>query len=70
MNTIGQKNGLIDISIDGQSKIHYESMLYRRSTKVKPQAFIFATWFGGGDSSWAPDRTVEAYFRNFKIYKL
>ena len=37
---------------------------------IKVQAFILATWFGGGDSSWAPSETTEAYFRNFKIYKL
>ena len=56
--------------MDGVPRLSFDRMMFRRNANIKVQAFILATWFGGGDSSWAPSETTEAYFRNFKIYKL
>lgn len=72
MNDVGKKNGVVQLDVDGDTKILYEKMVYR--TPANPtldiDSFIFATWFGGSDNSWAPATRQEAYFRNFKIYKL
>ncbi|KAH7623701.1 hypothetical protein NADE_008524 [Nannochloris sp. 'desiccata'] len=72
MNDIGTKNGLLQVDVDGETKILYEKVVYR--TAAKPDldiaGLVFATWFGGSDKTWAPDTKQEAYWKNFKIYKL
>jgi len=72
MNDVNKQNGLLQVDIDGKTKILYEKVVYR--TAAKPDldiaGLIFATWFGGGDKTWAPDKKEEAYWKNFKIYKL
>jgi hypothetical protein len=70
LNDPGKHNGLIKVEIDGDTKIEYDKMNWRHNGNLKIDALAFATWFGGSDSSWAPDRDVEAYWRNLKIYKL
>lgn len=50
--------------------IESDKLTYRASEDVFPEAFTFSTWFGGSDETWSPSTTLEAYFRNFKLYRL
>jgi hypothetical protein len=72
MNDVGKQNGVLQVDIDGDTKILYEKVVYRTTAKpdLDIDALVFATWFGGGDKSWAPDTKQESYWKNFKIYKL
>ena len=70
MNDVGKKNGVVQVDVDGAVRIHYDKLVWRNRESLSVDALRFATWFGGGDSSWAPTRTVESYWRNFRIYKL
>lgn len=70
LNDVGKKNGVVDITVDGESKIRFDQLYYRSNADLKAQALVFATWFGGGDSSWAPTKDMQAYFKNIKIYEL
>jgi hypothetical protein len=72
MNDVGKKNGVVQLDVDGDTKILYEKMVYRTPNEpnLDIDSFIFATWFGGSDKTWAPVNMQEAYFRNFKIFKL
>ena len=72
MNDIGQQNGYLQVDVDGDTKIVYEKVVYRTAAKpdLSIDGLVFATWFGGSDKTWAPDSKQEAYWKNFKIYKL
>ena len=72
MNDVGKQNGLVQVDVDGENKILYEKVVYRTAAKpdLDIDGLVFATWFGGGDKSWAPKTQQEAYWKNFKIYKL
>jgi hypothetical protein len=70
MNDIGKSNGYIRLDVNGETKIEYKQLVYRKSKDVYPTAFTFASWFGGSDDTWSPSTTVEAYFRRFKIFNL
>ncbi|KAI8104897.1 hypothetical protein M9435_000074 [Picochlorum sp. BPE23] len=70
MNDIGKSNGYIRLDVNGETKIEYKQLVYRKSKDVYPTAFTFASWFGGSDDTWSPSTTVEAYFRKFKIFNL
>lgn len=70
MNDIGKSNGYVRLDVDGERVIEFDELIYRTSKDVYPTAFTFSTWFGGSDESWSPPNTVEAYFRDFKIYQL
>jgi hypothetical protein len=72
INDVGKQNGLVQVDVDGENKILYEKVVYRTAAKpdLDIDGLVFATWFGGGDKSWAPKTQQEAYWKNFKIYKL
>jgi len=67
---VGRANGYVRLDIDGESMIESDKLTYRASEDVFPEAFTFSTWFGGSDETWSPSTTLEAYFRNFKLYRL
>jgi hypothetical protein len=70
LNDVGHANGLVQVDIDNALKIHYHKLRWRNRADVDIDAFVFSTWFGGSDGSWAPPRTVDSYFRNIKMYRL
>jgi hypothetical protein len=70
MNDPGKANGYVRLDVDGDTKIEYKKLVYRKTKDIFPEAFTFSSWFGGSDESWSPPTTVEAYFRNFAIFKL
>lgn len=70
LNDPGQYNGVLQLDIDGETMVDYRKMNYRSTESTKIDSLVFSTWFGGSDISWAPEENVEAYWRNFKIFKL
>ena len=72
MNDIGQKNGIVQVDVDSETKILYEKVVYRTAAHrdLDINAIMWATWFGGSDDTWAPKSTQETYWKNMKVYKL
>ena len=70
MNDVGEANGYVRLDLDGETKVEGDKFTFRSSKDVYPEAFTFSTWYGGSDVTWSPSTTVEAYFRNFKLYRL
>jgi hypothetical protein len=63
-------NGRIALYLDGE-KIAEQTGLQLRATggsATEINRFMFSTFFGGNDSSWAPSKTVTARFDNFAVY--
>ena len=65
LNTPGQKNGVVRAWLDGKPAYHNEHLEYRTVASLKIEGVFFSTFFGGGDSSWAPSRDLHADFAHF-----
>jgi len=70
MNDVGDNNGLVQLEVENQVAISYDKMIFRKIKDLHPNAFTLSSWYGGSDETWSPDTTVEAYFKNFKMYSL
>ena len=66
LNTPGQKNGGISLTVNGKKR-EVRDVMFRTSADVKITAAYFSTFFGGGDT-YAPPRDVTAKFANFKFW--
>lgn len=56
MNTPGEHDGIVQAWFDGALAVDEQAFLLRLVDGVyEIDALYFSTFFGGGDSSWAPD---------------
>lgn len=40
-----------------------------RAAAAHIEGVEFATWFGGGDDTWAPPQDTYTMFRNFRVWR-
>lgn len=66
MNTPGKSDGIIQSWIDGKPAVS-KNLMYRMNNGFAIDKFIFSTFFGGGDSSWAPPSTQYIYWDDIVI---
>jgi hypothetical protein len=64
LNDPGKNNGYLRMFVNGQSKT-MNSMVWRTTTKLKLTDVLFASFFGGGSSDWAPSRDTYLKYRSF-----
>ena len=69
INTVGQKNGIVEAWLDGQKVLYKDDLEFRKKQDIGIDTFYFSSFFGGGDSSWAPSKDVHISFDNFIISK-
>jgi len=67
MNTVGQKNGIIEAWLDGRKVLSINNIEFRKLASIGINQFYFSTFFGGNDSSWAPSSDQIITFDNFAI---
>jgi len=67
LNTVGQKNGILEAWLDGVKVLSDNTVEYRKTEDIKINLFYFNTFYGGNDSSWAPSTDQFMYFDNFRI---
>ena len=65
LNTPGSSNGAVRAWLDGKLAYQNEHLLYRTVASLRVEGVFFSTFFGGGDSSWAPARDLHADFAHF-----
>ncbi len=65
LNTPGSANGAVRAWLDGKPAYQNEQMLYRTVASLRIEGVLFSTFFGGGDSSWAPSKDLHADFAHF-----
>jgi len=68
LNTLGHKNGKIQVKFNGNQVIYYDKMAWQGHKSIPFIGLDFATFFGGHDPSWATPITQHAFFRKFYIY--
>ncbi|MFP4661544.1 MAG: polysaccharide lyase [Halanaerobiales bacterium] len=69
LNNPGEDNGIIELWLDGE-KIYirddFKFRLLNRNWQI--DCFLFSTFYGGNDPSWAPEKDNYIRFDDFKIF--
>lgn len=55
-------NGYITCWVDGELALHQDIKLRSKESNHGIDTFIFTTFFGGGDKTWAPVKNERIYF--------
>lgn len=66
LNTIGQNNGILQISINGKT-VSYDKMVWRNNADVLINGITMHSFFGGSDDSWATPKEQSIYFSKFMV---
>jgi hypothetical protein len=66
MNTPGSDDGKIISWFDGEEVCNL-NLQFRNDISFGIDSFKFAVFFGGNESSWAPDKDEKIYFKDFKF---
>lgn len=68
LNTPGYSDGILRLTVNGNTVIDKSNMLWRTDPSVAIEGVNIASWFGGSSSSWAPTTDQETEMRNFRLY--
>ncbi|KAI0036890.1 polysaccharide lyase family 14 protein [Vararia minispora EC-137] len=61
-------NGRAQMYYNDILAIDQSNMVFRTSDNLTANGLYLSTFFGGGDSSWAPQTDQQTYFRNFELF--
>ena len=67
LNTPGEADGKLIVYVDNQKVYELDSIMYRWNDSVTIDAFIFSTFFGWWDKSWATPISTGTKFSDFKL---
>ncbi len=67
LNTVGQKDGILEAWFDGEKVLSENDFVYRKTAQIGINLFYFSTFFGGNDPSWAPSTDQFVFFDNIRI---
>jgi hypothetical protein len=67
MNTPGKKDGIIRSWLNGVMVLDKPNIRFRDIGDIGIDIFRFASFFGGNESSWAPDKDEHLYLDDFII---
>lgn len=66
LNTAGQADGFIELSIDGRDSLRVENrMIVAKNEAI--DTVLFSTFFGGNSQPWFPATAQTAYFDDFIV---
>lgn len=63
----GKKNGVIEIDVDGETKLRLDGLELHGTIYGPVDSFLFSTFYGGSSSSWAPPMATSICFDDFVI---
>ena len=67
LNNPDQKNGRVQVWLDGKKVLDQSNLQFRTTEKLKIEGIFFSTFFGGSDQSWATPKEVTVDFTNFSV---
>ena len=65
LNTPGKRDGLIQSWLNGRLVLDKRNMHFRNNKKLQIDRFMFASFFGGSDPTWATRRDQYIYLDEF-----
>ena len=66
MNTPGQRDGILQIWLDGRLVHNQNNLQYRNTANLQIDRFFFSTFFGGGEV-WRSSKEEFAFFDDIKL---
>ncbi|MDF1824467.1 MAG: hypothetical protein P1U68_07480 [Verrucomicrobiales bacterium] len=63
----GKAQGILEVAVNGEVKLRLDRLEFHGSRFGPIDSFLFSTFYGGADSSWAPGKEVEISFDDFEI---
>ena len=66
LNTPGQQDGSIGLSVNGVSRT-FDKMFWRSSPSHLIRKVAVASWLGGSGPEWTCPRTQFARFKDFRV---
>ena len=67
VNAPEQRNGELQVWIDGREVLRRDDIRYRNVSGAQVDTFYFSTFHGGNSADWAPRRDSFARFDDFRI---
>jgi hypothetical protein len=67
MNRPGQRDGVVQGWFDGVLALERTNLRFRDVDSFAIDAFLFSTFFGGSDATWAPAKDERVDFDQFLI---
>jgi hypothetical protein len=67
MNTTDQKNGELQVWVNGSEALLKTDLRFRNDKTVKVDKFYFSTFYGGSNETWAPPKDNYIFFDDFII---
>jgi len=67
LNDAGAQNGEMEVIIDGQSKFSLNGLAFRDSDNGRFDGYIFQSFFGGHDPSWASPKDQDIFLKDFSV---
>lgn len=68
LNTPGKPDGVLKVWVNGERKVNYNKIIWRKYDSVKISGIIFSTFFGGSTESWKTPVETYTLYKNFKYY--
>jgi len=67
LNDAGAQNGELEVIVDGQTMFNLNGVAFRDSDNGRFDGYIFQSFFGGHDPSWASPKNQDVYFKDLSI---
>ncbi len=67
LNAAGQSNGAITTWLNGKKVLEQRGLRFRIGNDLKIERFLFAVFFGGHGSEWAPPADMHLYLDDFSL---
>ena len=66
LNTPGTADGLLSLTVNGETK-QFDKMMWRKDNSMVITSLFFSTFYGGNSSDWLPEHTVYSYWDDFVV---
>ncbi|WP_462317214.1 polysaccharide lyase [Marinilabilia sp.] len=70
MNNVGKKNGSIKCYINKELFLYLNEVKFRDTSVLGIDHLLFSTFFGGADSSYAPEKDCYLLFKDFVVSEI
>ncbi|KAI8100558.1 hypothetical protein M9434_004950 [Picochlorum sp. BPE23] len=68
LNNPGYPDGMIRLVVNDQTAYEKFNFVWRTNDTVKIEGINIASWYGGSDATWSPNRDQYIYIKNYRMY--
>ena len=68
MNTVGKKDGVLKVWVNGNLKVNFSKMIYRTKNSIGIDSFSVFPFFGGSGSTWVILKILFEFLKSSKFF--